>query len=312
MWAHMGEDPPSVVKTRADVPSGFEEVIKRGMAKKPEDRYPSTGDLGRAAQAAARGADATQVERSVATGDAAPGQAMPPPVVSMPAPPTGVSSSPAPTVGPSAPAAPPPPPGYAPPPPPTHGGTAGPATPPPQWQPTAAGGPGPGGGSKNRTPLIIGGALAGVALLVLVLALALGGGGGDSGDSKDDTTEAADTTGADTNADTSGDTDSSGTSDPAEGDIKLAVETTLGAVTTDKADVFCGGLSLRYQNKQFGGPIECEAAFKKNDLPAQFTPEEIRIETVDVAGDDATVVLTGGEVIRLVKGQSFWEIDGLG
>jgi Protein kinase domain len=307
MWAHMGEDPPSVVKTRADVPPAFEEVIKRGMAKKPEDRYPSTGDLGRATRAAAEDRQATQVERSVATGDAAPGHAMPPPVVSVPAPPTGVASAPAPTAGPSAPAAPPPPPGYAPPPPPTTGGTAGPATPPPQYQPTAPGAPPPGGGGKNRTPLIIGGALAGVAVIALIAALALGGGGGGSED-KDDTGTTAAQTGA--SGDTSGDTSGSGS--PEEGDIRLAVETTLGAVTTDKADVFCGGLSLRYQNKQFGGPIECEEAFKNNELPQQFTPSEIRIDTVDVQGEAATVVLTGGEVFRLVKGQSFWEIDGLG
>jgi serine/threonine protein kinase len=307
MWAHMGEDPPSVVTARADVPPAFEEVVKRGMAKKPEDRYPSTGDLGRAALAAAQDREATQVERSVATGDAAPGHAMPPPVVQMPAPPTGVASSPAPTAGPSAPAAPPPPPGYPPPPPP------GPPTPQPQWQPTAPGGPapgGPGGGSKNRTPLIIGGALAAVAVIALIAVLALGGGGG-GGDKKDE----PDTTAAQTDTSGSAGTEGSGAGDsgsPEEGDIRLAVETTLGAVTTDKADVFCGGLSLRYQNKQFGGPIECEDAFKKNDLPAQFTPSEIRIDSVDVQGDEATVILSGGEVFRLVKGQSFWEIDGLG
>jgi serine/threonine protein kinase len=304
MWAHMGEDPPSVTQARADVPEAFEDVVKRGMAKKPEDRYPSTGDLGRAALAAAKDRQATQVERSVATGEAAPAHAMPPPVVAMPAPPTGVASSPAPTAGPSAPAAPPPPPGYAPPPPTTPPPAAGPTTPPPQYGPPP-GGPG-GPGKKNRTPLIIGAAIAGVAILGVVAALVLGGGGGDGGEDPDTGTTAAQTTGT-TGADTSGDT-----GDPAEADIRLAVETTLGAVTTDKADVFCGGLSLRYQNKQFGGPIECEAAFKKNDLPAQFTPSEIRIDTVDVQGTDATVVLTGGEVFRLVKGQSFWEIDSLG
>jgi hypothetical protein len=279
------------------------------MAKKPEDRYPSTGDLGRAAKAAAEDRQSTQVERSVASGDAAPGHAMPPPVVAMPAPPTGVASSPAPTAGPTAPAAPPPPPGYAPPPPPGPGGHG---TPPPQYVPTAAGGTAPGapapGGQKNRLPLIIGGALAGVAVIALIAVLALGGGG----EEKDDPgTTAADTTSTDTGADTSG-SDEPTSGAPDEADIKLAVETTLGAVTTDKADVFCGGLSLRYQNQQFGGPIECEAAFKKNDLPAQFTPTEIRVDEIQQEGDDATVVLEGGEVFRLVKGTSFWEIDGLG
>jgi serine/threonine protein kinase len=299
MWAHMGEDPPSVRQARADVPDAFEEVVQRGMAKKAEDRYPSTGDLGRASLAAAQDRAATQVERSVATGDAAPAHAMPPPVVSMPAPPTGIASSPAPTAGPSAPAAPPPPPGYAPPPPPPGPATPpGPQTPPPQWSP--AGG-GPSGGGRNNTPIIIGAAIAGVLVLGVVLALALGGGGGDDKKSDTGTTAAQTGTGSDT-----------GASDPAEADIRLAVETTLGAVTTNKADVFCGGLSLRYQNKVFGGPIECEKAFKSDDLPAQFTPQEITIDSVEVDGEQATVVLTGGEVFRLRKGQSFWEIDALG
>ena len=304
MWAHMGEDPPKVRRVRADIPDAFEEVIERGMAKKPEDRYPSAGDLGRAASAAAEDRHATQIERSVATGDAAPNQAMPPPVVAMPAPPTGVTSSPAPTAGPSAPAAPPPPPGYAPPPPPT--------TPQPQWQPTAAGGPPPppppgAGGPKNRTPLIIGGVVAAVLVLGVVAALALSGGDGGGGGDTTDTTEVRDT---DT---TQNDTDTSGSSgSAAEADIRLAVETTLGAVVSDKADVFCGGLSVRYQNQQFGGPFECEDAFKKNDLPAQFTPDELKVESVEVNGDEAEVTLTGGEIFRLVEGENFWEIDGLG
>jgi serine/threonine protein kinase len=37
MWAHMGEDPPKVRRVRADIPDAFEEVIERGMAKKPAD-----------------------------------------------------------------------------------------------------------------------------------------------------------------------------------------------------------------------------------------------------------------------------------
>ncbi|HEX8745493.1 MAG TPA: serine/threonine-protein kinase [Thermoleophilaceae bacterium] len=301
MWAHMGEDPPKVKQARPDVPDAFEEVIERGMAKKPEDRYPSTGDLGRAALAAAKDQQATQVERSVATGDAAPAHAMPPPVVSMPAPPTGVASAPAPTAGPGAPAAPPPPPGYSPPPPPPPG----PPTPQPQWQPSRPPPPPGAGGPRNRTPLIIGAAVAGVLVLGVVLALALGG-GGEKGGGSSDTTEARDTTSTGTG------TDASSTGSDAEGQIRLAVETTLGAVVTDKADVFCGGLSVRYQNQQFGGPFGCEKAFKKGKLPAQFTPDEIKIQNVEVDGKDAEVTLAGGEIFRLVEGENFWEIDGLG
>src|SRR3954466_6131792 len=61
IWAHMKEPPPSVAGN-ADVPDEFEEVIRRAMAKNPDDRYPSAGDLGRAALAAAEG-------REVGTGE---------------------------------------------------------------------------------------------------------------------------------------------------------------------------------------------------------------------------------------------------
>src|SRR5262249_19620714 len=47
-------------------------VLARALAKAPEDRYPSTGDLGRAALAAAEGRSVTEEERSVARGAAAP------------------------------------------------------------------------------------------------------------------------------------------------------------------------------------------------------------------------------------------------
>jgi serine/threonine-protein kinase len=57
------------------VPREFDRVIARALAKRPEDRYPSAGDLGRAAQAAALGEPVTESERSVAVGPAAPDEA---------------------------------------------------------------------------------------------------------------------------------------------------------------------------------------------------------------------------------------------
>jgi hypothetical protein len=48
------------------------------MAKNPDDRYPSAGDLARDAAAAAAGQRAMLLERSVATGSAAPAGAAPP------------------------------------------------------------------------------------------------------------------------------------------------------------------------------------------------------------------------------------------
>ena len=49
-------------------------MVERALAKRPEDRYPSAGDLGRAALAAAAGEPVTEQERTVATGAAAPSE----------------------------------------------------------------------------------------------------------------------------------------------------------------------------------------------------------------------------------------------
>ena len=73
MAAHLHEPPPRP-SDRAPVPGGFDAVIVRALAKRPEDRYPSAGDLGRAALAAAAGEHVTEEERTVATGAAAPTQ----------------------------------------------------------------------------------------------------------------------------------------------------------------------------------------------------------------------------------------------
>jgi len=53
-------------------PHEFDRVIARALAKRPDDRYPSAGDLGRAILGAARGEPVTESERSVAIGPAAP------------------------------------------------------------------------------------------------------------------------------------------------------------------------------------------------------------------------------------------------
>ena len=68
--AHMHEPPPR--PSAAGAPPELDRVIARALAKSPEDRYPSGGDLARAAVAAARGEPVTESERSVAIGPAAP------------------------------------------------------------------------------------------------------------------------------------------------------------------------------------------------------------------------------------------------
>ncbi len=47
--AHLLDPIPQVSAARAGIPKGLDAVIARGMAKKPEDRYASAGDLARAA-----------------------------------------------------------------------------------------------------------------------------------------------------------------------------------------------------------------------------------------------------------------------
>ena len=70
LLAHLHDAPPR--PSASGAPAHFDRVMARALAKAPEDRYPSAGDLGRAALAAARGEAVTESERTVAIGPAAP------------------------------------------------------------------------------------------------------------------------------------------------------------------------------------------------------------------------------------------------
>jgi Protein kinase domain len=72
MWAHLTLAPPLLAQLAPQVPAAFDGVIGRALAKRQADRYPSAGDLGRAAEAAAEGRAVRTAERRVALGAAAP------------------------------------------------------------------------------------------------------------------------------------------------------------------------------------------------------------------------------------------------
>ncbi|HWC26111.1 MAG TPA: protein kinase, partial [Solirubrobacteraceae bacterium] len=70
LLAHLHDPPPR--PSASGAPADFDRVVARALAKAPDERYPSAGDLGRAARAAARGEPVTESERTVAIGSAAP------------------------------------------------------------------------------------------------------------------------------------------------------------------------------------------------------------------------------------------------
>ena len=72
LWAHLQAEPPRLSERAPNLPPELDPVIQRALAKRPEDRYPSAGDLARAASAALEGSPISQPERLVAAGEAAP------------------------------------------------------------------------------------------------------------------------------------------------------------------------------------------------------------------------------------------------
>ena len=73
VFAHVNDPPPALRDTLTDAPEQLEAAVNRALAKDPDDRFPSAGDFGRAAVAAASGDTLPKSERTVARGAAAPG-----------------------------------------------------------------------------------------------------------------------------------------------------------------------------------------------------------------------------------------------
>jgi hypothetical protein len=72
MFAHISAPPPTVTEAAPDVPREFDEIVWRAMAKNPDDRYQSAGDLGAAAVAAAQAAGGPWTGRIAARDETAP------------------------------------------------------------------------------------------------------------------------------------------------------------------------------------------------------------------------------------------------
>ena len=71
LLARLEAPPPSPRSVRPDLPAEFDEVVRRAMARDPDERYPSGGDLGEAALVAAGALRRARPWSVVATGDAA-------------------------------------------------------------------------------------------------------------------------------------------------------------------------------------------------------------------------------------------------
>ncbi|WP_187368996.1 serine/threonine-protein kinase [Baekduia soli] len=76
LFAHLHDPAPDPRDLTPEVPGPLADVVRRALEKEPDDRFPSAGDLGRAALAAAGGAPPPGPERLVARGAAAPGGAL--------------------------------------------------------------------------------------------------------------------------------------------------------------------------------------------------------------------------------------------
>jgi DNA-binding beta-propeller fold protein YncE len=172
MYAQLHDPPPTLTDSVPGSPAALDAVIARALAKDAGGRYPSAGDLARAARAALTGTLPAQPERSLATGLAAPGAKTPPTTAeAAPAPatpPPTAAPEPAPVTPPRT-AASPPPAAAAPPP-----AAAAPPPGPPPRPPATRRGP---------LPFVLGGVLVLAAIGGILAAAGVfsGGSGGGSG-----------------------------------------------------------------------------------------------------------------------------------
>ncbi len=156
LFAHLNDPPPAPSLYVPEVPMALDDVVIRAMSKSPEDRYPSAGALGRAAQAALRGEAPVAPERTVATGAAATRTAE---TIS---PQAGETHAPGPSTAPTR-----------------------------RLERESAGGEPKGDGRSGRRWALIGGGVAALLAAAAVVAVLLAGGGGTEADTAATTTSGA-------------------------------------------------------------------------------------------------------------------------
>jgi hypothetical protein len=167
LYAHINDPAPPPSSVAQDVPPQLDPVVARALEKDPDRRFPSAGDLGRAALAAVTRTAVAEPERSVATGEAAPVPVEVTPAVAADSPEPGPATRPLDTppdaaVTPAAPAA---------------EASTGRLAPAPPAQPTAVAGR----SGRGRWALAIAGAAVLIGLAVLGVTQLGGGGNGGNG-----------------------------------------------------------------------------------------------------------------------------------
>ncbi len=262
MYAHLNTTPQAPSVVRPGLPRGLDDVVLKGLAKEPDERYSTCGELAAAARAALASAGVAPRPEAAPPTSVTPLPLRPQTVgFSNPGAPAGAYGAPAALYAPPSnpgiptgygpPSNPGAPTGYGPPsnpgPPTGYGPPSNPGAPtgygppsnpgPPGFPPPAghfpSGGASPSGGrTPNRLPLVLGG-LAALLVAVVVGVIALTGGFGSGTPTADDTdVSTGGDTGGDTGTDTGTDTDTgTGTGT----DTGTGTGTDTGGGTTDPA-----------------------------------------------------------------------------